>query len=412
MNDSAYRDRRQSGSIDQSGFSIHNKGGIPTAALIFALAGLAALGVLSTNIILPAFPDIGHSLGISSRDLTVTLSSFFISYAFGQLLVGPISDQYGRKLFVVGGLAIFLVGSVVCATATNLNELIMGRIIQGFGACATAVLARAIARDLFDGEGLTRALSLIMIATAAAPGFSPILGSVFNDLAGWRSMFWFVGFFGLLLGGHYFVRIGETHLIERRSKISFVATLLAYLQLMINRQFIVPAVSVSLVMAGIFTFFATAPTILLESFGFSSLGLGVYFALTVLVVFAAGAVAPYLARLWTSRAATLAGIALALGGGIAMLLSATNLIAFTTALSMFLFGVGIANPLGSALALQPFARQAGTASALFGFLQMGSAAVAIHLAAKLALPLHFALAVVFTASSTAALVVLLTGVRR
>ena len=106
------------------------------------------------------------------------MSSFFVAFALGQLVVGPLSDRFGRKWLVLGGLAVFAAGSVVCAFADTLSFLVLGRVIQALGACAASVLSRAIARDLFDGEALARALALTMIAGAAAPGFSPLLGSV------------------------------------------------------------------------------------------------------------------------------------------------------------------------------------------------------------------------------------------
>nr|WP_308645888.1 MFS transporter [Ottowia beijingensis] len=138
---------------------------------LFLLAGLAALGALATNIILPAFPDMAADLGTSVLDLSATLSSFFVAFAVGQLFVGPLSDRFGRKWLVLSGLAIFVAGSAICALATTLPQLIGGRVVQALGVCATSVLSRAIARDLFDGEALARTLALIMVAMAAAPGF-------------------------------------------------------------------------------------------------------------------------------------------------------------------------------------------------------------------------------------------------
>lgn len=156
-----------------------------TGAMLFLLAGLAALGTLATNIILPAFPEIGADLGVSERDLALTLSSFFIAFAVGQLFVGPLSDRFGRKWLVLGGLATFIAGSVLCALAVSLDMMILGRLIQALGACAASVLSRAIARDLFDGEALARALALVMVAMAAAPGFSPLVGNALaNYLVG------------------------------------------------------------------------------------------------------------------------------------------------------------------------------------------------------------------------------------
>ena len=123
-----------------------------TGGILFLLAGLAALGALATNIILPAFPRIGAGLGVSSQELGLTLSSFFVAFAVGQLLVGPLSDRFGRKWLVLGGLVVFVAGSVLCAFADTLSFLVLGRVIQALGACAASVLSRAIARDLFDGE--------------------------------------------------------------------------------------------------------------------------------------------------------------------------------------------------------------------------------------------------------------------
>nr|WP_287918279.1 MFS transporter [Comamonas sp.] len=179
--------------------------------LLVMLAGLAALGSLATNIILPAFPSMGAELGTSVKDLSSTLSTFFVAFALGQLFVGPLSDRFGRKPLVVCGLCVFVVGSSVCAFATSLPELIVGRVIQALGVCATSVLSRAIARDLFEGDTLARALSLVMVAMAAAPGFSPLLGGVFNSFLGWRATFGVVGVLAILLGIHYVSRLGETH---------------------------------------------------------------------------------------------------------------------------------------------------------------------------------------------------------
>ena len=128
-----------------------------TGGRLALLASLAALGILATNIILPAFPVISRDLRAVPRELALTLSIFFVVFALGQLLVGPLADASGRRRFVLGGLALFVVGSVLCMTATTLTAMIAGRAVQAAGACATSVLARAIARDLYHGEELTRA---------------------------------------------------------------------------------------------------------------------------------------------------------------------------------------------------------------------------------------------------------------
>ncbi len=164
-------------------------GAVLTAGRLFLLASLAALGALATNIMLPAFPSIAADLDVSTRQMSWTLSSFFVVFALGQLCVGPLADAFGRAPFVIGGLALFILGSILCAIAPSFEILLAGRAVQALGACATSVLARAVARDLFQGPALTRALALVMIAMAAAPGFSPALGTSMTYLLGWRSLF-------------------------------------------------------------------------------------------------------------------------------------------------------------------------------------------------------------------------------
>lgn len=366
--------------------------------LLFLLAGLAALGALATNIILPAFPEMAVELGASVKDLSATLSSFFVAFALGQLFVGPLSDRFGRKRLVLGGLVAFVAGSAMCAMASTLPQLVSGRIIQALGACAASVLSRAIARDLFDGDKLARTLALIMVAMAAAPGFSPLLGGAFNSLLGWRATFGLVGILALVLAAHYMARLGETHHADKRSAQSVPAILTGYKRLLLDRRFIAPALSVSLVIGTLYAFFSMAPAILMAGFGLSSLELGLFFAATVFVVFAAGFLAPRLARRWGQVAVAHAGIVIALVGSLALLVGKEDFLFFSVSLTVFLLGMGLINPLGTAIALHPFGSQAGAASALLGFLQMGCAAVAVTIGAGLDLSAYAALGIISAAS--------------
>src|SRR3954470_260421 len=174
---------------------------------IAVLAGLAATGTLATNILLPSLPQMAVSLKVSSAAVTSAITVFLAVFAIGQLVVGPISDRYGRRWPVLTGFAIFFAGSVWCGLANDLPSLLVGRVIQAAGACATSVLSRAIARDLFSGAALGRAMALVMIAMAAAPGFSPLLGGALDLLFGWRSEFVFVGVFAALSATAYAVAL-------------------------------------------------------------------------------------------------------------------------------------------------------------------------------------------------------------
>ncbi|WP_116186878.1 multidrug effflux MFS transporter [Pectobacterium aquaticum] len=384
-----------------------------TGKIVALLAGLSAISILSTNIILPAFPDIGEQLGASPRELGLTLSSFFITFALAQLVVGPLSDRYGRKKLVLGGLSLFIVGTVVGGLAGSFETLIVGRVIQALGICAAAVLARAIARDLFDGETLARAraLSLTMIATAAAPGFSPLVGSVLTTTLGWRAIFILVGLAAFVIAVFYAHGLGETHPAERRAPYSIPSVIVAYGKLVVDGKFILPALSMSLLMSGLFASFGAAPAILMEGIGLSSFQAGLYFASTVFVVFGAGMAAPRLARRYGPRSVASVGLATALAGGSLLLLGpeAPSLSGYTLSMIVFLWGMGLANPLGTAITMGPFGKEAGLASALLGFLTMGMAAIATWLGSVLTFPAVTTLGGIQVTACLIALILFLSG---
>ena len=348
-----------------------------TAGRLVLLASLAALGSLATNIMLPAFPAMAREFGVAPRELAWTLSSFFVVFAVGQLFVGPLTDAVGRTPLVVAGLAIFLTGSVVCTLAPSLPVLISGRAIQALGACAASVLARAIARDLYHGPELTRALALVMIATAAAPGFSPALGTGMTLVFGWRSAFVLVAVAAAVVALHFRLSLGETLPPGRRRPSRLRAIARTYVELTIDPRFISPALTVSLVIGCLYSFFGAAPAIMMNNMGLSATSLSIFFAATVFVVFGSGLITSRLSRRWGAPRVGMAGVMIALAGGLWLLVQAgaPTLVPFMAAVTMFLGGMGLINPIGTAITLEPFGDRAGIASALLGFLQMTCAAV-------------------------------------
>jgi DHA1 family bicyclomycin/chloramphenicol resistance-like MFS transporter len=375
-----------------------------TVLQIAVLAGLAATGTLATNILLPSLPQMAVSLKVSSAAVTSAITIFLAVFAVGQLVVGPISDRYGRRWPVLTGFAVFFAGSIWCALANDLPSLLVGRVIQAAGACATSVLSRAIARDMFSGAALARAMALIMIAMAAAPGFSPLLGGALDHYLGWRSEFVLVAAFAALGALAYGAVLGETH-HATRTPLDPLAIARNYIGLIADRRFVVPAATVSLIMGGLFSVFSAAPRILIEAMHFTPIQLGLFFAGTVLIVFAAGMLATKLAPRYGLDRSIRGGLFAAASGSIAMLLVSLyspSFLPFLAAMSVFLLGMGIVNPLGTAQALSPFGEKAGAASALVGFWQMMTAAIGVWLAATILHDALFALGVVLMVFSLAA----------
>lgn len=373
--------------------------------LLGLLAGISALGALATNILLPAFPHIGQSLGQPAERLSLLLSSFFAVFALGQLVVGPLADRIGRRPVVLGGLMLFALGSVLGALSPTFEWLIAARVVQAMGACATSVLARALARDVFEGEALARTLSLVMVAMAAAPGFSPLIGGGLDAAVGWRGTFWVLALASLMLAVLYIATLGETLREARRH--SPVAIAGDYLALALDRRFAQPALAVSLVIGALYTIFAASPAVLSGVLGFGPTGFGLFFAGTVFVVFAASGAAPRLSQRFGPHPVALAGMGLAALGGIVLLAfaQAPGIGLYTTGIVVFLLGMGLANPLATARALGPFGYQAGLAAALLGFLQMAAAALGSFALSVLPLQSASSLAlIVLTACALATLI--------
>jgi DHA1 family bicyclomycin/chloramphenicol resistance-like MFS transporter len=351
---------------------------------LLTLAALSALATLSTNILLPSLPVMAQALGSSEAAMTSVLSLFLAVFALAQLVVGPLSDRLGRRPVVLGGLAVFIVGSAVCALAGDLPWLLAGRALQAVGVAAASVLARAAARDRFEGPQLAALLGRIMVVMAAAPGFSPLLGGLVQAAWGWRALFIVLVLAGLALAAAYLGIVGETLPAERRRHQPVGALARGYVVLMGDSRFMRPALATAAILGALFAFFGTAPLVLARDFGFSALQVGLFFATSVFVVFAAGQTAPRWTARWGAPAVLRLGAVLATLGGLTMMAGgALGLAGFAVAVCIFLFGMGLVSPTGTALALTPFASQAGQASALLGFLQMAAAALLTTAAATL-----------------------------
>jgi len=248
-------------------------------------------------------------------------------------------------------------------------------------------------------------MALIMIAMAAAPGFSPLLGGALDHYFGWRSEFVFVGVFAAVGAIAYGAVLGETHR-STRIPLNPLAIARNYVGLVADRRFVVPAATVSLIMGGLFSMFSAAPRILIEGLHFTPIQLGLFFAGTVMIVFAAGMLATRLAPRFGLDRSIQAGLWLAATGSVAILLVSIfspGFLPFLGGMCVFLLGMGIVNPLGTAQALSPFGEKAGAASALVGFWQMMSAAIGVWLTATISREAMFGLGIVLTAASLLAL---------
>lgn len=340
--------------------------------MIILLGCLSGLGVLSNNIILPSFESISKFFEIPTSQLSWMLNSFFITFAFIQLLIGPISDKYGRKYLLVAGLLIFAMGSFVCSVSQSYNILIVGRIIQAIGAAIPFVLSKAVARDLYDGEALIKALSAIMIVTAAAPGFSPLLGAYIESSSNWRGIFNTLTIISSLLFIFILFSFKETKKFSKRNSEKNFKHI--YIDLIKDKYFLLPSLSLAFLMGSLYVLFVTSPLILEHEFSLSHLEMGLFFAKTVFIVFISGFLSPKIAHRIGMNKTIYLGFSLTILGGITLLIlysfNLLNLMVYYLPISIFLFGFGLVNSVANAKLLHKFKETSATASSLLGFLQM------------------------------------------
>ena len=160
-----------------------------TRSLIFILGALTAFGPLSIDMYLPSLPSMAADLNAPTARVQMTLSSYFIGGALGQLLLGPLSDRFGRRPLLLAGMAIYILTSAFCALSSGVEMLIAQRFLQAIGGSAASVLARAMGRDFFSGDRAARGLSLIMLVMGAAPLIAPFLGGYLLLWFDWRAIF-------------------------------------------------------------------------------------------------------------------------------------------------------------------------------------------------------------------------------
>ena len=347
--------------------------------LTLTLGALSAIAPMSIDMYLPSLPSLERALSTDAASVQLTLAVFFLGLAVGQVLYGPLADRFGRKGPLYAGISLYTLTSAGCALAPNVQSLILLRLAEALGGCAGAVIARAVVRDLFDAQEAARMFSLILLVMGVAPIVAPLAGGALLVWLGWRSIFWILALFGLL------VLLGVLLWLPETRQAGHIATGLrhpmrSYAQLLRDRRFLGFALAGGFAQAGMFAYISGSPSVFIDLYGVPPQHYGWLFGANALgLIFASQANRHLLTRhgayqvlSWANRATAAFGALLVLaaasriGGFLGLLLP---LFAYITTLG-FLF------PNSVALALDPQGERAGTASALLGTLQFTAAAAA------------------------------------
>ncbi|WP_085120824.1 multidrug effflux MFS transporter [Tistlia consotensis] len=340
---------------------------------------LVAFGPASTDLYLPALPSIARAFGADSGAAQLTLSVFLLGFAVAMLAHGPLSDRFGRRPVLFGALTVYLAASAACALAPSMEALIAARFLQALGACAGAVIGRAIVRDVYQPHEAARIMSFLAMAMAVAPAIGPILGGWLTTTFGWQAAFAALLVFGsVAFAGVLFV-LPETHLSPDPGAIHPVRILSNYRSLVADTRFRGYVLVVTGSYAGIFAYISGSSFALIDGLGLRPDQYGFCFSAAVLGYmsgsFGGGRATT---RLGIDRTIALGNAFQLVGGlaGLGLALAGVFSIASVVApAAVFFFGSGFALPNATAGAINPFPRMAGAASALMGFLQMAGAAL-------------------------------------
>jgi Bcr/CflA subfamily drug resistance transporter len=230
------------------------------------LGSLTAFDPLSIDMYLPAFPNIGRDLSASSAQVELSLSSFFIGLAMGQLIYGPLSDRYGRKKPLLVGMSVYFVSCFACAYSHSIHMLIFFRVLQALGGCSGMVIARAIVRDVFEKQRAAQIFSLLMLVMGVAPVLGPLVGGYVVKYFGWRAIFEVLGTLSLISSICSLLFLPETHPASRERP-SIVSSLRASVVILRDKEFLGYALTGGTVMAGMFSYIAGSPFVFINLFG-------------------------------------------------------------------------------------------------------------------------------------------------
>ncbi|MCW3477262.1 multidrug effflux MFS transporter [Limobrevibacterium gyesilva] len=264
------------------------------AWLPLLLGLLSAVGPLSTDMYLPAFPAIEEALGGRPGTAQLTLATWFVGLAIGQITQGTLSDRYGRRWPLIVGTALYTLASVGCAVAPDLVTLSVLRLLCGFGGSAGMVITRAIVRDLADGHAAARLMSKLMLVMGAAPILAPTLGGVVLIFSGWQAIFWICAAYGGLCCLLVALFLPETLPQARRVRLGLGGIISRYAAILRERGFITHALMGGFAMSGMFAYLGGSPGVFIDLFHLSPSLYGALFGVSAAGFIAASQINPRL----------------------------------------------------------------------------------------------------------------------
>ena len=327
---------------------------------------------------LPALPMLQAQWGVELSTINLTLVLFFVFFSVSMLVYGPLSDSYGRRPLLLIGIGIYIVASILCSLAGNVQQLIVFRILQALGAASASSLCMAITKDLFEAQARQRLLAQLGVIVALAPMLSPIIGGAVLNWLSWHWIFMLQASWGAVaFWGVY--RMPEP--LPAPVPASLFEAAARYSRLFKNRRFMIMNFMVALSLCPIFAFIAASPTIYISHFGVSEQAFGFFFGANAVALMAGSFACSYLTRKISSWPLIQAGFTGILCGGIAAcILGNSGPVVFAATMFAVTFCIGLIRPIGNNLVLEQVDQDIGAAASLLVFLYFVFGAISMGMA--------------------------------
>lgn len=338
------------------------------------LGGLIAVAPLAMDIYLASMPSMARALAASDEKVQLTLSLYMYAWGAAQIVVGPLTDRFGRRPALMGGLGLFIAASAVCAAARNIDTLIAARVVQAVAMASVAVVPRAVVRDLYAGEQAARMLSLMGVVLGIAPVVAPIIGSHLHVWFGWQANFIFVAVYGVAALAGVIFALPET-IRSRSPQAMKVGVMLGnYARLLRSRAYLGYLLIAAFATSGLFAFLAGSSFVFVSVIGTGEKGFGLLFGIVMAGNITGSTIGSRLvARLGIDRMLQYSTV-LMLVSGLAVALLAwarvTHPLAIVVPMFAFMVAFMTTMPQATAGALTPFPEIAGSASSLLSFCQL------------------------------------------
>jgi DHA1 family bicyclomycin/chloramphenicol resistance-like MFS transporter len=346
---------------------------ISRVEFIALIAALMALNALAIDVMLPALPYMGEALGVTvENDRHYVITAFMLGLGAMQLMIGPLSDRFGRRVPLLLGIGVYVLASIGATMATDFNTLLAMRFIQGVGAAGTRVIGQSVVRDRYSGRDMAEIMSLTFMVFMAVPIIAPSIGQVLLLTGPWQSIFVFMALLGVATMAWTYLRLPETLPPERRRPLRAKVIAQGFAMVARNRQSLCYGLASMFVFGALYGFITTAQQIFVDIYG-----LGAYFPIAFGAMAGMLAVAGFLnsrfvRRFGMRRISHVAMLIYTLLSGVWVALSLFGALPFALffvllVAVMFMFGTAMSNM--NTLAMEPLGAVAGTASSVFGFTQ-------------------------------------------